>query len=225
LTSPDEQRAAMVRNQLIARGIIDTAVLAAFRTVPREHFVPERHRPHAYEDHPLPIGGGQTISQPYVVAFMAEALELRPSDHVLEVGAGSGYAAAIFSRMAADVVAVERRPELAASAKEVLAALGYENVRIVAGDGSVGMPEEAPFDATCVSAGAPEVPPALVEQLALGGRLVVPVGEADGQRLVRVRRLPSGVVQRDDLGSVRFVPLVGQQGWQRPRRGGHHQEQ
>jgi protein-L-isoaspartate(D-aspartate) O-methyltransferase len=225
LTSPDEQRAAMVRNQLIARGIIDTAVLAAFRTVPREQFVPERHRPHAYEDHPLPIGGGQTISQPYVVAFMAEALELRRSDHVLEVGAGSGYAAAIFSRMAADVVAIERRPELAASAAEVLAALGYENVRIVAGDGSVGVPAEAPFDATCVSAGAPDVPPALVEQLALGGRLVVPVGEADGQRLVRVRRLPSGVVQRDDLGSVRFVPLVGQQGWQRPRRGGHHQEQ
>jgi protein-L-isoaspartate(D-aspartate) O-methyltransferase len=224
LTPPEEQRAAMVRDQLIARGVVDTAVLAAFRAVPRERFVPERQRPYAYEDHPLPIGGGQTISQPYVVAFMAEALELRVSDHVLEVGAGSGYAAAIFSRMAADVVTIERRSELAASAAEVLAALGYDNVRVVAGDGSVGMPDEAPFDAICVSAGAPEVPPALVEQLAAGGRLVLPVGDAEGQRLVRVRLLPSGQVRRDDLGSVRFVPLLGQQGWQRPRRGGHHRE-
>jgi protein-L-isoaspartate(D-aspartate) O-methyltransferase len=214
----------MVRDQLIARGVVDTAVLAAFRTVPRERFVPERQEPHAYEDHPLPIGGGQTISQPYVVAFMAEALELGPRDHVLEVGAGSGYAAAIFSRLAADVIGIERRPELATTASEVLCALGYDNVRIVAGDGSVGMPEEAPFDAICVSAGAPEVPPALVEQLAAGGRLVLPVGDADGQRLTRMRRLPGGQLRRDDLGSVRFVPLVGEQGWRRPRRGGHDRE-
>jgi protein-L-isoaspartate(D-aspartate) O-methyltransferase len=224
LTPPEEQRAAMVRDQLIARGVLDSGVLSAFRMVPRERFVPERQRTAAYEDHPVPIGGGQTISQPYVVAFMAEALELRPRDHVLEVGAGSGYAAAIFSRLAGDVIGIERRPELAATAADVLAELGYDNVRIVAGDGSVGLAEEAPFDAICVSAGAPEVPPALVEQLAPGGRLVLPVGDADGQRLIRVRRLPSGQTRHDDLGSVRFVPLVGEQGWRRPRRGGHDRE-
>jgi protein-L-isoaspartate(D-aspartate) O-methyltransferase len=224
LTAPDEQRSAMVRHQLLGRGVVDTAVLDAFRVVPRELFVPPAQRARAFEDHPLPIGSGQTISQPYVVAFMAEALELRPTDHVLEVGAGSGYAAAIFSRLAHDVIAIERYPELGAAAAAVLAELGYNNVRIVAGDGSVGYPEEAPFDAICVSAGAPDVPPTLVEQLATGGRLVLPVGDADAQRLVRVRRLPDGRVRRDDLGSVRFVPLVGEQGWQRRRRGGHHRE-
>src|SRR5262249_53914717 len=193
----------------------------AFRTVPRERFVPERQRPAAYEDHPIPIGGGQTISQPYVVAFMAEALELRPRDHVLEVGAGSGYAAAIFSRLARDVIGVERRPELAAAAAEVLADLGYDNVRIVAGDGSVGLADEAPFDAICVSAGAPGAPPARGERRAAGGRRAAPGGAAGGEGRPRGGRPPSGQTRRDDLGSVRFVPLVGEQGWRRPRRGGH----
>jgi protein-L-isoaspartate(D-aspartate) O-methyltransferase len=214
----------MVRNQLLGRGVVDTAVLAAFRAVPRERFVPDGQQRRAYEDHPLPIGSGQTISQPYVVAFMAEAMELRPSDHVLEVGAGSGYAAAIFSRLARDVIAIERYPELVAAATTVLADLGYDNVRIVAGDGSLGFPDEAPYDAICVSAGAPDVPPALVEQLATGGRLVLPVGDADAQRLVRVRHPADGGVRREDLGSVRFVPLVGEQGWRRGRRGRHDRE-
>jgi protein-L-isoaspartate(D-aspartate) O-methyltransferase len=224
LTSPDEQRAAMVRNQLLARGVIDTAVLSAFRAVPRERFVAEGQQGRAYEDHPLPIGSGQTISQPYVVAFMAEAMELGPNDHVLEVGAGSGYAAAIFSRLARDVIAIERYPDLAEAAGAVLADLRYDNVRIVAGDGSLGFPDEAPYEAICVSAGAPDVPPALLEQLTPGGRLVLPVGDAESQRLVRVRRLTDGGERREDLGSVRFVPLVGEQGWRRGRRGRHHRE-
>jgi protein-L-isoaspartate(D-aspartate) O-methyltransferase len=216
VTSPEEQRADMVRDQLIGRGVVDTAVVRAFGTVSRERFVPKPQRGHAYEDHPLPIGGGQTISQPYVVAIMAEAMELRPAEHVLEVGAGSGYAAAIFSRIAADVVAVERLPALAATAAAALADLGYANVRVGGGDGSTGVPEHAPYDAICVSAGAPGVPPALVDQLAPKGRLVVPIGESDQQRLVRVRRLSDGTLRQEDLGPVRFVPLVGEQGWHRP---------
>jgi protein-L-isoaspartate(D-aspartate) O-methyltransferase len=214
----------MVRDQLIARGVVDTAVLRAFRSVPREQFVPEAQHRHAYEDHPLPIGSGQTISQPYVVALMAEAMELRATDHVLEVGAGSGYASAIFSRLATDVVAVERLPELAATASAVLAELCYHNVRVVVADGSTGVPEHAPYNAICVSASAPAVPPALIEQLAADGRLVVPIGAPDEQQLVRVRRRPDGSLRREDLGPVRFVPLVGEQGWHRPGGGRHHRE-
>jgi len=214
----------MVRDQLIARGIVDTAVLRTMGSVPREQFVPEPQRAAAYEDHPLPIGDGQTISQPYVVAFMAAALELRPTDHVLEVGGGSGYAAAVLSRLAADVVTVERIPELAQAAATVLAELGFTNVRVVARDGSVGMADEAPFDAICVSASAPTVPPALVGQLAPNGRLVLPIGTPDTQRLVRVRLQPDGHVRREDLGPVRFVPLLGEQGWRGPGAGGHHRD-
>jgi protein-L-isoaspartate(D-aspartate) O-methyltransferase len=162
----------------------------------------------------LPIGAGQTISQPYIVALMAEALALTTTDHVLEVGAGSGYAAAILSRLGADVVAVERMPELAAAAATRLAALGYDNVRVVAGDGSTGVADAAPFDAICVSASAPRVPRALVAQLAPGGRLVVPVGSPDEQELVRVRLDSAGQARAQRLGAVRFVPLVGEQGWQ-----------
>ena len=210
----DDRREAMVRTQLEGRGIVDAAVLAAFRVVPRERFVAENHRHAAYEDHPLPIGAGQTISQPYMVALMAAALELRPTDHVLEVGAGSGYAAAILSRLGGDVVAVERMPGLAAAAAGLLAELGYDNVRVVAADGSTGMSDEAPFDAICVSAGAPRVPRALVQQLAVGGRLVVPVGSSDQQELVRIRLVRPGRIRKERLGAVRFVPLVGEQGWQ-----------
>jgi protein-L-isoaspartate(D-aspartate) O-methyltransferase len=210
-----DRREAMVREQLAARGIADPAILAAFREVPREQFVAEDHRYAAYEDHPLPIGAGQTISQPYMVALMVAALDLRRTDHVLEVGAGSGYAAAILSRLAADVVAVERMPGLAAAAGELLAELGYDNVQVVAADGSTGIDDEAPFDAICVSAGAPKVPRALVQQLAVGGRLVVPVGSSDQQELVRIRLVSEGRTRKERLGAVRFVPLVGEQGWQR----------
>jgi protein-L-isoaspartate(D-aspartate) O-methyltransferase len=203
----------MVRDHLARRGIGDPAVLAAFAEVPRERFVTEGAREAAYEDHPLPIGEGQTISQPYVVAIMAEALSLQPSDHVLEVGAGSGYAAAVFSRIVHDVVGIERYASLAARAAATLADLGYTNVVVEAGDGSLGWPAAAPFDAICVSAAAPDVPEALVGQLAPGGRLIAPVGPSSEQRLVRVVLEPSGTVVRRDLGPVRFVPLVGEQGW------------
>ncbi len=212
----------MVRDQLVARGIVDPRVLAVFAAVPREEFVPETGRSHAYEDRPLPIGSGQTISQPYVVAFMAEALALGPDDHVLEVGAGSGYAAAILSRLAHDVVAVERIPELAAAAAATLAALGYDTVEVRAADGSVGAADEAPFDAVCVSASGPEVPPALVGQLAPAGRLVMPVGDRSNQQLVRIVRHADGRVSRQDIGSVRFVPLVGEQGWRPTPPGRQH---
>jgi protein-L-isoaspartate(D-aspartate) O-methyltransferase len=210
----DERRDAMVREQLEARGITDDRVLDAFASVPRHRFVGEADRPAAYEDHPLPIGAGQTISQPFIVAVMAEALAVTPHDHVLEVGAGSGYAAAIFSRLAAHVVAVERVPELATAAAERLRALGYQNVRIVAGDGSTGVADAAPFDAICVSASAPRVPRALVAQLAPGGRLIVPIGSPSEQELVRVQLDDAGRPRAQHLGAVRFVPLVGEEGWQ-----------
>jgi len=210
----DERRDAMVREQLEARGVTDARVLDAFASVPRDRFVTAPDLAAAYEDHPLPIGAGQTISQPYVVALMVEALGVQATDRVLEVGAGSGYAAAILSCLAADVVAVERMPGLAAAAAARLAELGYANVRVVAGDGSIGVADAEPFDAICVSASAPRVPRALVAQLAPGGRLVVPVGSPDEQQLVRVRVLESGRVRTKRLGAVRFVPLVGEGGWQ-----------
>jgi protein-L-isoaspartate(D-aspartate) O-methyltransferase len=206
----------MVRRDLAGRGITDAAVLAAFAAVPRERFVPASHAAEAYRDRALPIGEGQTISQPYMVAFMAQALELRPGDQVLEVGAGSGYAAAILSRVAASVVAVERLGVLATRAETTLHDLGYTNVTIVVGDGSVGLAGREGFDAVCVSAGAPRVPPALVAQLRPGGRLVVPVGTTAAgspQTLVRVRVDHNGVRSDEDLGAVHFVPLVGEQGW------------
>jgi protein-L-isoaspartate(D-aspartate) O-methyltransferase len=211
----------MVNDQLLRRDITDPAVLDAFRTVPRERFVLESMRRVAYDDHPLPIGEGQTISQPYVVAIMVQALQLTADDHVLEVGAGSGYAAAILGRIAHDVVAMERIEALAARASATLAELGYTHVTVVAGDGSLGCPEAAPFDAICVSAAAPAVPDALVHQLRADGRLVVPVGSAHDQTLMRIRTDGAGHVHRDDLGSVRFVPLVGRQGWHRGDSGRH----
>ena len=207
------ERQAMVRQQLAARGVVDQRVLEAFATVPRERFVPAKVAPRAYEDRALPIGEGQTISQPFVVATMAEALTIGPTDRVLEVGAGSGYAAAILGRLAAHVMAVERVPVLAERARVCLAEIGADNVEIVVGDGSVGVADAGPFDAVCVSASAPAVPEALLALLAPGGRLVAPVGgRSDDQQLVRVRRTAAGD-ERDNLGSVRFVPLIGEQGW------------
>jgi protein-L-isoaspartate(D-aspartate) O-methyltransferase len=178
--------------------------------VPRERFVPPERRGWAYTDEPVPIGEGQTISQPYVVALMLVALRLRPTDRALEVGAGSGYAAALLGRLAATVVAVERLARLAERARATLAELGVANVEVVVGDGSVGWPPRAPYDAVLVSAAGPSVPPELLAQLSPEGRLVMPVGaDSESQHLVRVT--PDG--RAEDLGGVRFVPLIGEAGW------------
>lgn len=209
----ESRRQEMVDIQIARRGVRDRRVLSALRTVPRERFVPERLAEFAYEDTPLPIAEEQTISQPYVVALMAEVLELSAGDRVLEIGAGSGYAAAVLGRIAGEVWAVERHESLAREAAERLAALGYGNVRVVHGDGTLGLPEHAPYDGIVVAAGGPDVPPALLDQLAPGGRLVIPVGpDPRTQSLLRVRRAEHGFV-REDLGGVRFVPLIGEQGW------------
>jgi protein-L-isoaspartate(D-aspartate) O-methyltransferase len=207
-------RDEMVRRQIAARGVRDRGVLEAMRTVPREAFVPERLAELAYDDTPLPIGEEQTISQPYVVALMIEALELGPGDKVLEIGAGSGYAAAVLSRIAREVWAVERHEPLARQARERMGRLGYSNVHIIQGDGTLGWPEHAPYDGIVVAAGGPEVPQALLDQLAAGGRLVIPIGpDPRTQNLVRVRHRADGTYAREDLGAVRFVPLIGAQGW------------
>lgn len=203
----------MVDAHLRGRGIRDERVLAAMAAVPRERFVPASARRHAYDDRPLPIGDGQTISQPYVVALMLALLELAPTDRLLEIGAGSGYAAAVAGRCCAEVIGVERLGDLARRADRALRDLGITNVEIVEGDGTLGWPVGAPYDAVLVSAGAPDVPPSLVAQLADGGRLVAPVGaHAGGQRLVRVRRTGTDIA-RTDLGRVSFVPLIGAEGW------------
>lgn len=209
---PADDRARMVERQIARRGIRSPAVLAAMRVVPREAFVPDASLHEAYEDRPLPIGEGQTISQPYVVALMIEALSLGADDRVLEVGAGSGYAAAVLGRIARDVYAVERHPSLARAASERMGGLGYDNVRVRAGDGTLGWPEEAPFDAILVSAGGPEVPAPLLDQLAPGGRLVIPLGDpSKDQELVRLERRGKDVVVRESLGHVRFVPLIAEE--------------
>ena len=199
--------------QLDRRGVRDARVLGAMASVPREAFVSAGTEDFAYADSPLPIGEGQTISQPYIVAAMAEAAELEPVGRVLEVGAGSGYAAAIFSQLAGQVFAIERHASLTEAARERCHTLGYHNIAFKTGDGSVGWPEEALFDAILVAAGVPKPPEALKRQLKIGGRLIVPVGETNEQRLLRIRRKGEGKFQEDDLGGVRFVPLIGAQGW------------
>ena len=207
-------RERMVEVQVAQRGVRNGHVLDAMRRVPREAFVEPGFEEFAYEDSPLPIGEGQTISQPYIVALMIEAAELGPGDRVLEVGAGSGYAAAIMSRIADRVYAIERHPSLGAVARRRIQTLGYGNVELRVGDGSKGWPEAAPFDAILVSAGGPEVPPALKEQLAIGGRLVIPVGrKSRRQRLLKITRRGQAQYDEEDLGAVAFVPLVGEQGW------------
>ena len=203
----------MVELQLRDRGIRDARVLDAFARVPRELFVDERHVEQAYDDAPLSIGRGQTISQPYVVAMTAEALALGGNERVLEIGTGSGYAAAVLALLAREVHTVERIRELADSAIERLAQLGFANVHVHVGDGSRGWPDAALYDAIAVAAAAPRAPRSLLEQLAIGGRLVVPTGTADHQRLVRITRRDVAQYERDDLGEVRFVPLVGAEAW------------
>ncbi len=180
--------------------------------VPRHLFVPEALWHQAYSDRPLPIGYGQTISQPYIVALMTEALELRGDERVLEVGTGSGYQAAILAELAKQVYSVERMPELAKRARRILDRLGYGNVLIRVGDGSKGWPERAPFDAIIVTAGAPKVPKALLQQLKIGGRMVIPVGDEQSQELLKIVRLKDGF-QQEELGGCRFVKLIGEEGW------------
>src|SRR5271167_1773342 len=215
LPQPDahrDERLLMVAEQLRARGIRDERVLDAMARVPRHEFVPPEHRGEAYEDHPLAIGEGQTISQPFVVAAMLEALALRPEDVALEVGTGSGYETAVLAELVGMVYSVERIASLAERARAVLARLGYGNVTVVHGDGSQGLPDAAPFDAIVVSAAAPQVPASLMGQLRDGGRLVIPVGSGFAQELQLVRKI-GGNSTTMYLDGVRFVPLIGREGF------------
>jgi protein-L-isoaspartate(D-aspartate) O-methyltransferase len=203
----------MVREQIFARGVLDERVLAAMRAVPRDRFVPEKLRAHAWEDGPLAIGEGQTISQPYIVAIMAAALELRDQDRVLEVGTGCGYAAAVLSCLCKQVYTIERHLTLAEPARSRLAELGLGNVEVCCGDGTLGWLEHAPYDAISVAAAAPTVPSALLGQLTVGGRMVIPVGSvgegSDDQELQRITRTAADVYTAESMGAVRFVPLIG----------------
>lgn len=208
------EREAMVERQIAGRGIHEPAILEAFRAVPREQFLSEEYAELAYGDHPLPIEAGQTISQPYIVAMMIQAAEIKCGDRALEVGAGSGYAAAVISRIASEVIAIERQPDLVAVAQERIQRLGYDNVRIVEGDGTRGWEAEAPYDAILAAASGSHVPKPWVDQLAEGGRIVMPVGEPNWiQKLIKVTRGPAGKLITEDLGGVRFVPLIGEEGW------------
>jgi|SRR5580658_1492293 protein-L-isoaspartate(D-aspartate) O-methyltransferase len=204
-------RQRMVESQLRARGIRDERVLAAMSRVPRHEFAPEHYRDQAYDDHPLPIGEGQTISQPYIVAIMLEALALSPADRVLEIGTGSGYVTALVAELAAQAFSVERHTALAAGARELLVRMGYTNVRIIVGDGSQGLAEYAPYDAIIVSAGARELPPALVAQLADAGRMIIPVGPPDSQQLQLIR-MENGQPRITLRELCRFVPLISGDG-------------
>ena len=205
--TPDAARERMVEEQIVARGVSDPRVLRAMRAVPRHEFVPMDARADAYQDRPLPIGHGQTISQPYIVALMTDLAAVRPGDRVLEIGTGSGYQAAVLAEMGAQVYGIEIVEPLATRARETLRRLGYDRVQVRHGDGHRGWPEAAPFAAIVVTAAPPAVPPALVEQLAPGGRLVIPVGERD-QELQLLVRTPSGLETRR-IVPVRFVPMVG----------------
>ena len=205
-------RERMVRQQIAARGIRAERVLDAMRSVPRHLFVPLESRHSAYMDGPLSIGQGQTISQPYIVALMTEALELRGHEGVLEIGTGSGYQAAILSQLASHVYTVERIPELASRAQDLFRQLGYDNISMHVGDGTLGWLEHALYEAIIVTAAAPEIPRPLTDQLAEGGRLVAPIGGSWSQSLVRVRK-QRGHLRRQELTSVAFVPLIGQHGW------------
>lgn len=212
----EDARREMVARQIEERGINDQRVLDAMRSIPRHLFVPGEYVHASYTDEPLPIGEAQTISQPFMVAAMAEALLFKGSEKVLEIGAGSGYQAAVLSRLAREVIAIEAQPALAVSARERLVRLGFANVRIEQGDGSMGWPQDAPYDAILVTAAAPSVPPPLLEQLASGGRLVIPVGGAENQDLIRITK-SDGRISRESLYACRFVPLVGRYGWQDKR--------
>jgi protein-L-isoaspartate(D-aspartate) O-methyltransferase len=211
------EREAMVERQLRRRGIAEPRILDAFRAVPRELFVSNALGHLAYGDHPLPIEAQQTISQPYIVALMIEAAGIEPGDKVLEVGAGSGYAAAVIGRIAARVIGIERQHELVTIARERMCRLGYDNVEIVEGDGTRGWPEEAPYDSILAAASGSHVPDALIAQTAAGGCIVMPVGDPGWvQQLVKVTKAADGTRSQENLGAVRFVPLIGEQGWSDP---------
>ena len=207
-------RDEMLRSQIEARGITVARVLAAMRLVPREAFVDEGHKLEAYEDRPVTIAQGQTMSQPYIVALMAQAAQIKPQDHVLEIGTGSGYGAAVLGELADRVCSIERHAELAAHAAQTLKELGYEHVHVGQGDGTLGWPPSAPFDAIIVTASGPAVPEPLKHQLAIGGRLVIPVGPQEGpQRLLRITRTGDHFWHEEELLQVLFVPLIGQHGF------------
>jgi protein-L-isoaspartate(D-aspartate) O-methyltransferase len=206
------QRAAMVELQLRGRGIRDPRVLAAMERVPRHECLGPEFQVQAYEDRPLPIGHGQTVSQPYIVAAMLEALELQPSDTVLEIGTGSGYQTALLAELAGKVFSIERHAPLAERARGVLERLGYAGVEVVVGDGTEGLAQAAPFDAILVSAAAPKLPPPLLEQLAEGGRMIIPIGFSEGQELELVRKR-EGQLVITRLDACRFVPLIGREGF------------
>jgi len=211
-----KQRLKMVDSQIRARGVKDPRVLKAMEIVPRHLFVNEALRDQAYNDNPLPIDGGQTISQPYIVALMTEAMELKGSEKVMEIGTGSGYQTAILAELAEHVFSIDRIASLASGARRLLESLNYFNVAIRVGDGTYGWREEAPFDAIMVTAGAPSIPKTLLEQLAIGGRLVIPTGGRQSQLLIKLTRLSEDLndVKKEDLGGCRFVDLIGEYGWE-----------
>lgn len=214
MTDFTAEREAMVERQLRRRGIAEERILDAFLAVPREAFVSPQYAHLAYGDHPLPIEAGQTISQPYIVALTIQAAGIAPGDKVLEVGAGSGYAAAVISRIAAKVIGIERQHDLVEIARERLKRIGYDNVEIVEGDGTRGFADEAPFDAILAAASGSHVPQSWIDQLAEGGCIVMPIGSPGlVQELVKVTKGPGGRLIRENLGDVRFVPLIGEEGW------------
>lgn len=206
-------RRAMVERQIKQRGILDPSILAAFLEVPRHLFVPDPYKSHAYEDHPLGIGEGQTISQPYIVALMIQAAQVTSKSKVLEIGTGSGYAAAVLSRLVKEVDTIERIPELANRAEAIIKQLQYNNVHISTGDGTLGLPGKAPFDAIIATAASPAIPQTLIHQLSSGGRLIIPVGDATSQQLMRLSKIDDNQFSREILEWVRFVPLIGKEGW------------
>ncbi len=209
------KRQRMVTTQIASRGIEDAAVLHAMGVVPREKFLPIRLAEFAYQDTPLPIEAGQTISQPYIVALMIECVEAKPGEKALEIGTGSGYAAAVLSRIADSVYTVERHEELAAIARQRFAELHFDNIHVLTADGTLGWPEHAPYDVIIVTAGGPQIPKPLLEQLRVGGRLVIPVGSSSSraQQLIRVTRVTEDQYDEENLGDVQFVPLIGAEGW------------
>jgi protein-L-isoaspartate(D-aspartate) O-methyltransferase len=207
-------RERMIDRQIAARGLDDPRLLAAFRSVPREDFISGDYADYAYQDSPLPIESGQTISQPYIVALTIDAAGIKPGNKVLEVGAGSGYAAAVIGQIADQVIAIERHHELVELAQKRMERLGYNNVRIVEADGTLGWPAEAPFDAIVAAASGSHVPQSWIAQLKPGGRIVMPIGEPHGaQSLVKVTKQEDGTFKKQDLGGVRFVPLIGAEGF------------
>jgi len=208
-----EARHRMVADQIIRRGVDDQRVLDAMRKIPRHLFVDETYYKEAYDDHPLPIGHGQTISQPYIVALMTSHLNLKGNEKVLEIGTGSGYQAALLAELAAEVHSIERVPFLAEKARRVLDELGYENVYIHVGDGSLGWPEEAPYQCIITTAAAPDVPDVYVQQLAIGGKIIIPVGSRWRQMLMLWTKLEKGI-KKEEVLPVVFVPLLGEKGWQ-----------